>query len=117
MTESAIRFVLGGALVSAFAALGTVLKPKSFAGLFGASPAVALATLILTVRKDGPAYASVEARSGVLGAFAFCVYACCVMKFLAAQKRDVKVTTHAFLVIWFAIAFGAWWILGLGRVS
>jgi hypothetical protein len=33
-----LRFVIGGIVVSAFAALGDVLKPKSFAGLFGAAP-------------------------------------------------------------------------------
>jgi hypothetical protein len=29
------RFAVGGLIVSLFAALGDVLKPKSFAGLFG----------------------------------------------------------------------------------
>ena len=36
MTETFIRFLVGGLFVSAFAVLGDVLKPKSFAGLFGA---------------------------------------------------------------------------------
>jgi hypothetical protein len=117
MTQLIVRFLVGGALVSVFAALGTVLKPKSFAGLFGASPAIALATLLLTVQKDGPSYASIEARSGIVGAFAFCIYAYCVTKFIAARKPDVKLPTYAFLSLWFLIAFGFWWILGLGRVS
>jgi hypothetical protein len=30
------RFIVGGILVSLFAAIGDALKPKSFAGLFGA---------------------------------------------------------------------------------
>jgi hypothetical protein len=117
MTELAVRFLVGGALVSAFAAVGTILKPKSFAGLFGASPAIALATLILTARKDGAAYASIEARSGIVGAIAFCLYAYCVMKFIAARKSNVKLPTYAFLLVWLLIAFGLWWILGLGRIS
>jgi hypothetical protein len=112
-----IRFLVGGALVSAFAAFGTILKPKSFAGLFGASPAIAIATLILTVRKDGPAYASVEARSGILGALAFCVYAYCVMKLIAARKPDVKLPTYDLLAVWLVGAFGLWWILGFGLAS
>jgi len=44
---------MGGMIVSLFASLGDVLKPKSFAGLFGAAPSVALATLGLTVLADG----------------------------------------------------------------
>jgi uncharacterized membrane protein (GlpM family) len=70
MKELFIRFVVGGTVVSFFAALGD-LKPKSFAGLLGAAPSVALATLSLTVLKDGKAYAQTEARSMIVGAIAF----------------------------------------------
>jgi hypothetical protein len=49
MSESVIRFLVGGAIVSAFAMLAGVLRPKSFAGLFGAGPSVALATLGMAV--------------------------------------------------------------------
>lgn len=38
MTEYVVRFLVGGVVVSAFAMLGDVLRPKSFAGLFGAAP-------------------------------------------------------------------------------
>jgi hypothetical protein len=37
MTEYVVRFFLGGLVVSAFAMLGDILRPKSFAGLFGAA--------------------------------------------------------------------------------
>jgi Protein of unknown function (DUF3147) len=43
MTQFLIRFVIGGLVVSVFAICGDVLRPKSFAGLFGAAPSVALA--------------------------------------------------------------------------
>jgi hypothetical protein len=49
MTEYVVRFFVGGAVVSAFAMLGDALQPKSFAGLFGAAPSVALATLGIAV--------------------------------------------------------------------
>ena len=71
MREILLRVVLGGVVVSEFAILGNVLKPKSFAGLFGAAPSVALATLTLPVVQHGKVYASVEARSMILGALAF----------------------------------------------
>jgi hypothetical protein len=66
-----IRFLAGGIVVSLFAVVGDVLRPKSFAGLFGAAPAVALATLTLAFWKHGGAYVSIEGRSMILGAIAF----------------------------------------------
>ena len=58
MSQILARFIIGGAIVSAFAIIGDVLKPKSFAGLFGAAPSVALATLAMTVVSDGSSYAA-----------------------------------------------------------
>ena len=53
MTQLIFRFAVGGLIVSLFVALGDVLKPKSFAGLFAAAPSVALAALGLTIAADG----------------------------------------------------------------
>jgi hypothetical protein len=75
LTQLFFRFLVGGIFVSAFAILGTVFKPKSFAGLFGAAPSIALATLALTIRNEGRVYAAIEARSKLAGAAAFFVYA------------------------------------------
>ncbi len=45
MKEILLRFVIGGIVVSTFAILADLFKPKSFPiGLFGAAPSVALAT-------------------------------------------------------------------------
>src|SRR6202000_1436492 len=74
------RFLIGGAVVSAFSALGDTLKPKSFAGLFGAAPSVALATLALAISTDGASYAATEARSMMAGALAMFVYASLVLR-------------------------------------
>jgi hypothetical protein len=60
-----VRFMAGGLVVSAFAILGDMLRPKSFAGLFGAAPSVALATLSLAIVENGSAFAAVEGRSMV----------------------------------------------------
>lgn len=70
MLEMVARFLIGGAVVSVFAALADVLRPKSLAGILGAAPSIALATLALTIRSRGAVYASVEARSMVIGAVA-----------------------------------------------
>ena len=44
MTQLLLRFLIGGAVVSSFALLGDIVRPKSFAGIFGGAPSVALAT-------------------------------------------------------------------------
>ena len=54
-------------MVSAFAAVGDVVRPKSFAGLFGAAPSIAIATLLIALLKQGPSYIAIEGRSMILG--------------------------------------------------
>ena len=108
MTEILVRFVMGGVVVSAFALLGDLLKPKSFAGLFGAAPSVALATLVLTVSKQGKEYASLEARSMLIGAIAFSFYALVVSRLLIRRKLPVLPVTGFSMAVWFACAFGCW---------
>lgn len=101
-----IRFAVGGFVVSFFAVLGDLVKPKSFAGIFGAAPSVALATIFLTVVSKGRLYVSVEARSMILGAVAFLLYACVVMRILRTGKWPVLPVTGLALLIWLAAAIG-----------
>ncbi len=102
------RFIAGGVLVAAFASLGDIFKPKSFAGLFGAAPSVALATLTLTIFTEGAAYAALEARSMIAGAAGFFAYACCVTWLMFRYKPSAMLATSLLLVVWFATAFGLW---------
>ena len=108
VTQLVFRFVVGGAIVTSFAALGDVLKPKSFAGLFGAAPSVALATLGLTIFADGKLYAAMEARSMIAGSVGFLVYAylCCqvIMRF----RMHALFATVGLIPLWVAIVFGVW---------
>ena len=109
MKEILVRFVVGGVVVSIFALLGDLLKPKSFAGLFGAAPSVALATLALTASKQGKEYASLEARSMLIGAIAFFVYALVVSRLLIRRKLPVLPVTSLSMAVWFACSFGCWY--------
>jgi cbb3-type cytochrome oxidase subunit 1 len=111
MNEIALRVIVGGVVVSTFALLGDLLKPKSFAGLFGAAPSIALATLFLTASKDGREYASIEARSMILGAVAFFVYASVVSRLLIRRKLPVLRITVLSMTLWFGCAFGLWFAL------
>ena len=109
MKDFLFRLVIGGAVVSAFALLGELLKPKSFAGLFGAAPSISLATLTLTVMKEGKAYASIEARSMLLGAIAFIVYAAVISRWMIHRRMQVLTATTLGIGLWFVCAFGLWY--------
>jgi hypothetical protein len=100
-----IRFLIGGLVVSAFAAIGDMFKPKSFAGLFGAAPSVALATLALTIASQGKLHAAAEAHSMIAGALAFCLYALCVSYVLMRFDKSALLVTIALIPVWFAAAF------------
>ncbi len=103
--EMVARFVIGGVIVSLFAVVAEVLRPTSFAGLFGAAPSIALSTLGLTIVKHGSAYASSEARSMVLGAVAFFCYAAMASWVLLRYRKPALATTVGLLPVWFGVAF------------
>ena len=111
MKEILIRLMVGGLVVSMFAWIGDMLKPKSFAGLFGGAPSVALATLALTAMTDGRTYASIEARSMLLGAIALCLYAWCVSQLLLRRRLSIIPATAAPIIVWMVCAFGLWYAL------
>ncbi|HUA14465.1 MAG TPA: hypothetical protein VMG31_04145 [Verrucomicrobiae bacterium] len=104
MMEFIARFLIGGFVVSCFAILGDMLQPKSFAGLTSAAPSIALATISLTVAKSGRLYAATEARSMILGAAAFLVYAWIVCTILMRRKWFVVATAYLALGIWLICA-------------
>jgi len=109
--ELLVRFLLGGLIVSLFAVISDGLRPKGFAGLFGAAPSVALATLTLTLLTDGKQYAALEARSMVAGALAFLAYALACVYLLAKKHFRAAPTTVAMLFVWGIFAFGGWALL------
>jgi Protein of unknown function (DUF3147) len=108
MAELIFRFLIGGSIVSLFAALADVLKPKSFAGLFGAAPSVGLATLALAVLADGKSYASTEARSMAAGAVAFLAYACVTCRLMMRFRWRALPASVTTLALWLAISCGLW---------
>jgi hypothetical protein len=114
MMEYLVRFLIGGCVVSTFAMLGDVLRPKSFAGLFGAAPSVALASLGLAIAHHGPGYAAVETTAMIAGAAALGVYSLSVSWLLMRAKWRALSATLLCLVIWLTVAFG---LLQLGRLA
>jgi hypothetical protein len=104
--EYFVRFIIGGAAVSIFAGLGETLRPKSFAGLFGAAPSIALATLLITLSQKGAPVAAMEGRSMIAGAFALVAYSWTVCILLKKFMLSSWVATVLAFVVWFTVAFG-----------
>ena len=105
MMELGLRFLIGGVVVSAFALCGDLLRPKSFAGLFGAAPSVALASLALTMRQHDASYVALEGRSMVIGAIAFLAYAWVAGQALKRSHTGALAVTVAALPVWFGLSF------------
>ncbi|MFL5307592.1 MAG: hypothetical protein ACJ8F1_20400 [Polyangia bacterium] len=108
MGELIARFFAGGALVAVFAVLGDAFTPKSFAGLFCAAPSVALATMLLTLHKEGAGFVAVEARSMVVGSLAFTVYAATISWILHRRRLKPTPVAIAALALWGGIAAAGW---------
>jgi hypothetical protein len=106
MTEYVVRFLVGGIMVSAFAMLGDMLRPKSFAGLFGAAPSVALATLGIAMYRHGAGYAAEQSWAMTAGAVALAVYGVIVCQLLIRARLRAAPATLLSLVVWLIVAFG-----------
>jgi hypothetical protein len=106
LMANVIRFFAGGRIVSLFAVVADVLRPKSFAGLFGAAPSVALATLPLAFWRHGGSYVSIEARSMSLGAIALAVDSFLVCQLLMRARCSALAATFISAAAWLGVAIG-----------
>ena len=111
IAELVARFLIGGVLVSLFAAIAEIVRPKSFAGLFGAAPSIALTTLGMGIVQHGKEYAAIEARSMVFGAIAFLVYAAVASWLLMRFKTRALATTVGLLPLWLGVSLAFWFFL------
>ena len=105
LTEVAVRFALGGLIVSLFSVTGELWKPKTFSGLFGAAPSVALASLALTFAKQGPSAVALLGRSMVIGSVALYVYGAACVLATRREKWPVWLAALSSWLAWFAAAF------------
>ena len=112
MTEYLVRFIAGGVVVSAFAMRADVLRPKSFAGLLGAAPSVALATLGITIYQHGSEYAALQSQAMMAGATALAVYSVVVCQLLVRTRLRALPATLLSLVVWLTAAFGLFALAG-----
>jgi uncharacterized membrane protein (GlpM family) len=108
----ALKGCVGGLFVVAFALLSECLRPKTFAGLFGAAPSIALAALAVTVTTKGSDAASAQLLGMIGGALALVVYCACAS--IAVDRwRALRGSLVAFTV-WFGVAGLYAWALWAG---
>jgi uncharacterized membrane protein (GlpM family) len=84
----AVKGLVGGCLVVAFALLSESLGPKRFAGLFGAAPAVALAGLAIVIIDKGAHEAHQQAVGMLAGCAGMIVYAACTVPLLRRMRAS-----------------------------
>lgn len=112
MLELLPRFIIGGLVVTAFAVIGDMLKPKSFAGLFGAAPSVALATLALSMSKHGMEFGHIEGRSLIFGACGLLIYSALAALLVKKLRLHALYAALAAIPAWFLAAFGLFYAFG-----
>jgi hypothetical protein len=83
--------------------------------LFGAAPSIALATVSLTIHKEGRAFAAIEGKSMLLGAVAFLCYAALASLLLRRFKLSALSTALVLMPVWFGVSLGLWAIVA-GRL-
>lgn len=110
MGELTARFVLGGSVVTVFAVLGDVLRPRTFAGIFAAAPSVALASLLLSYNDHGTSYVSTEGRSMMAGATALLAYSAAAAWVVRRDVVTPWLATLALWTVWLSVAFGLWFL-------
>src|ERR1039458_1830275 len=117
MDELIFRFLIDGTLVSAFALVGDAVRPKSFAGLFGAAPSIALATrkvaegekkrrVGLDGTSRGRVAAGIDAVGAAMGTLGLIAFAILIWRFLPGHSSPAILTIAG--LAWLAISVLAW---------
>lgn len=100
------KALLSGTLVVGFSLLGHALRPRWFAGLFGAAPAVAIGGLSIIVLHQGDAMASLAAEGMVFGAVAFVAFALVVR--VLEPRLHAALSSVLAMLVWLAVAVGGY---------
>ncbi len=98
----AIKGLVGGTLVVAFALLSEGLGPKRFAGLFSAAPAVALAGLAVVLLDKGAHDGHQNATGMIAGGVGMIAYAGAVIPLL--KRTRARRAASSAMVAWFGVA-------------
>ena len=97
-----IKAVDGGLFVALFAVIGEMLQPKRFAGIFGASPAVSLANLLVIALVEGDGTARKASDGMIAGAIALAVASGAAIP--AVRRWGAVLGSAVLWAVWIAVA-------------
>lgn len=103
------RFLVGGALVCAFALVSEVCAPKRFSGLFSSAPSVLTAGLAVTLIAETTQKAALTAggaATGAVGLMAYCLAATPAIRRFKALRGSVMT-----VAVWLVVAVVVWAIV------
>ncbi|MDB5554344.1 MAG: hypothetical protein JWL86_4328 [Rhizobium sp.] len=86
--------------------MGDVLRPKSFAGLFGAALSVALVSLALAFSMHGSGYVSAQVTLMMAGAAALLSFSVVTRQLLGKTALSAMSVTLLAFPVWLIVAFG-----------
>lgn len=106
--QLALRFAIGGVVVALFSTVGEGFKPKTFAGIFGAAPSVALGSLLLLSLQEGGDRTASEGYAMAWGGVAMVAYSVILSLIVARLRWKAWLEAIAEWSVWLAVAFAAW---------
>jgi hypothetical protein len=105
----ALKGLLAGAVVMLISVLAASVKPKMLAGLFGAAPSVAIASLLVTsLWQRSPERAALDGRGMVCGAVGMGAY--CALAVFLIPKLGPWLGSIIPWAAWAVISFGLYWL-------
>jgi len=110
-----IKAVDGGLFVALFAVIGEMLQPKRFAGIFGASPAVSLANLLVIALVQGEGTARKASGGMIAGAIALAVAAGVAIP--AVRRWGAVLGSAVLWAVWIAVGVAVGFQLAAGAAG
>lgn len=104
-----LKGLLAGVVVVSVSVLASALKPKMLAGLFGAAPSVAIASLLVTsLGQHSPDRAALNGRGMVCGAVGMGAY--CALALFLIPKLGPWLGSVVPWAGWAAVSFSLYWL-------
>lgn len=97
-----LKGLVAGTLVVVFSVVAQAVKPKTLAGVFGAAPTIAAASLAVTLLSDGATRAAAFAAGMVAGSAAMLGY--CITDASLLKRLGSLEASAITLGVWFALA-------------
>ncbi len=95
--------MLGGILVVVFSIIGEIIKPRTFSGLFGSAPSIALGGLIISAVTQNISFLKQQLIGMIFGSFGMIVY--CITAYLLLKRIKALKASSLALITWFIVTY------------